>query len=861
MQDFFSKSVTESLTYLNSNKDGLSENEASMRILDARKTQMQVKRKCVFLKFLAQFSDLMVLILLIASVVSMVIGIVQGTSSEIVDGGIILAIVFVNAIIGLFQEKKAEKSMEALKRMSEPECIVIRQGLAKKIEAKDLVKGDVVVFEAGCIIPADMRIIESFNLKLNESSLTGESFPVTKQADCVLKDNCNLSERKNIVFKGTSVCSGRGVGVVYATGMETELGRVAKSVSEQTKETTPLQKSIKDVGKLLTIIILVMAAVTFLLEIIARGRPMEALLTAIAISVAAIPESMPAVITIIMSLGIYRLSKRKAIIRHMHSVETLGACDVICSDKTGTITENKMTVKSVYEKGNLSSFENPSDLLLEAICLCNDTLKSDYSYTGDPTEIALSEYAKSHGYEKYLEELKYTRVDELSFDSNRKLMSTINIYDGKTMFTKGAVDVLLKCCSKIYVSGEEKDINSDMLEEIKLANQRMTQKALRVLAVAYKKSVNSLKEEDLVFLGLVGMIDPPKKETALAVEKCKKAGMRPIMITGDHAQTAFMIAMEVGIAKTFDEVMLGEEIDALSDEEFLKKIEKISVYARVSPDNKARIVSLLKEKGHIVAMTGDGVNDAPSLKKASIGIGMGKSGTDVVKEVADMIITDDNFSTIVVAVEEGRKVYTNIQKTIKFLFAANMGEILSLFIATILFPFKTFLLPVQILFVNLITDSLPAIALGLEESEKDIMNRKPRGKKENIFSNGHGVELLIMGIVQTTIILISYLIGLKTMGDKAAMTMAFYTLNMIQLFFMFSMRTVKSVFKSNPFKNKIFNISLFFGFGLLVIIAFTPFSSVLGLSSLPWELWLINIALSVSIIFVDECYKFLKRRR
>lgn len=859
MQKFFSISASECLKVLNSSKSGLKSGDAMARVAEAKTKIIVDKQKTsIFKKFLLQFSDLMVLILLISSVVSIVIGCVEKTNEEIIDGAIILGIVFLNAVMGLIQENKAEKSMESLKKLSEPECIVIRDEKMQKVASNNLVLGDIVVFEAGTIIPADCRLIESHNLMLNESSLTGESCSVCKDSNCILEESCLLSDRKNMVFKGTSVVSGRGRGVVCLLGKETELGKIAKSVTEEKKELTPLQKSIKDVGRVLTILILAMAGVTFILEIIARGRAMEAFLTAIAISVAAIPESLPAVITIIMSLGVFRLSKQKAIIRHMHSVETLGCCDVICSDKTGTITQNKMTVKRAFENGEIVT--RPSELFLECMILCNDTLKTEKGYGGDPSEVALSEYALKFNKNKEVEEFKFSRIDEIAFDSKRKLMSTLNLYNGRTIFTKGAIDILLEKCSKILINGEERVLSAELKNQILIANENMTEKALRVFGFAYKNNPLEFNEKDLTFIGLVGMIDPPKTETIEAVKKCKKAGMRPVMITGDHKSTALAIAKEVGIATSDKEVMLGSEIDKLSDEEILRKIEHISVFARVSPENKARIVTLLKEKGHIVAMTGDGVNDAPSLKKASIGIGMGQSGTDVVKEVADMIITDDNFSTIIVAVEEGRKVYKNIQKTIKFLFSANMGEILSLFLITILFPFKTFLLPAQILFVNLITDSLPAIALGVEKAEDLIMEQQPRKNGEGIFSNGQGKELIFMGIVQTVIIILSFVIGL-TVGDKTATTMAFYTLNLIQLFFMFSVRTEKSIFKSNPFKNKMLDIALVFGFGLLAVIAFTPFSGVLGLTSLSFSMWSIVIGLSLMVVVIDEIYKFFRRRK
>lgn len=863
MQNYFSYSRDECLKMLGSTGTGLSMQEVSVRLEKFKNLQIKGKKKKGFvLKFLSQFSDLMVLILLLSSVVSIVVGLLQSSVGEIVDGAIILTIVMVNAFLGMFQERKAEKSMEALQQMSQPECMVIREGNVVRENVNKLVPGDVILFEAGYIVPADCRLLESYNLLVDESSLTGESHPIEKNADCILSQNCQLAERKNMLYKGTIIASGRGSAVVAEIGMQTELGKIATAIDCAEKELTPLQKSIKGIGKILTIVILAMAAVTFVLEILARGRPLEAFLTAIAISVAAIPESMPAIITIIMSLGISRLAKQKAIIRRMHSVETLGCCDVICSDKTGTITQNRMTVTSVFCDEKFVNQEKPNDLFVKAILLCNDTLKTKKGYAGDPTEIALSEYCEKFKLYKVEECKKYNRLDEKSFDSKRKLMSTLNSYNGKTMFTKGAVDVLIKKCSAIYLNGQILPMTEGRRQKILQANEIMTDKALRVLGVAFKENAETLVEDHLVFIGLVGMIDPPRKETATAVSQCKKAGMRAIMITGDHVKTAFAIAKEVGIADNVSQVMTGTEIDKLSDEQLLKSIDKINVYARVSPENKAKIVSLLKEKGHIVAMTGDGVNDAPSLKQASIGIGMGQSGTDVVKEVADMIITDDNFATIIVAVKEGRKVYKNIQKTVKFLFAANMGEILSLFLATIIFPQLTFLLPVQILFVNLITDSLPAIALGLEEAESNIMEQKPRKIKEGIFSNGHGTELLFMGIVQTVIILLSFVIGLKTMGQTTAMTMAFYSLNMIQLFFLLSARTERSVFRSNPFKNRLMLAAFVFGFGVLAIIALTPLHEVLQLTSLSPILWIITILLSMSIVIINEVYKlFCKRKK
>ena len=843
------------LNKFGSSKYGLSQEQVNQRKLAKGKVSLNQKNnKNIVLKFLAQLTDLMVLTLLISSVVSIVLGFIEGQKSEIIDGCIILGIVITNASLGVFQERKAEKSMEALKKLSEPECNVMRNGLLVRLRAKDLVEGDVIVFEAGSIIPADCRLLEDFNLFVNESALTGESMPVEKNSIVVLNENTELSERKNMVFKGTTVAKGRGTAVVVSTGENTEFGKIATRVSLTKKEITPLQKSIKDIGKILTYMILLMATVIFILEFLARGNIIQAFLTAVAISVAAIPESMPAVITIIMSIGIANLSKQKVIIKKMHAVETLGACDVICSDKTGTITQNKMTVIKYFCNGRVNE-EKPSEIFLNGLVLCNDVVYGENGFVGDPTEIALCEFGKRFGFYKTEVSNKYKRLDEIPFDSKKKMMTSLNDYENGTVFCKGAVDEILCRCKYIETEKGVEPLTDKLKNDVIKTNQIFSENALRVLALAVKRNAKVITENELTFVGLVGMMDPPRKEIYDAVLQCHKAGMRAVMITGDHPETAFAIAKQVGIAKQKNEVMTGKEIDSLSDEEFLRKIEKISVYARVSPENKARIVSLLKEKGHIVAMTGDGVNDAPSLKEANIGIGMGKEGTDVAKEVADMVVTDDNFASIVVAVKEGRNVYKNIQKTVKYLFSANMGEILSLFIASVFFPNLIFLLPVQILFVNLITDSLPAIALGMEKSEQNLMQEKPRGKNEGILYGKHGKELLFMGLCQTGLILLSYFIGLKCFDQNVAMTMAFYTLNFIQLFFLFSARTEMSVFKSNPFKNKWFNISLVFGFGLLGVIAITPFHDILNLKNLSPGMWLVTILLSVFIIVISEIYK------
>ena len=865
--EFYKKSVSESLKEVASSSNGLTEEEAKAREKDLFHEEFFDEKHGIVSKFFAQFFDLMIIILLLASIISIAIGIAQKTSEEIIDGVAILAIVIMNAIFGVVQENKAEKSLAALKKLTEQEVFVYRDGSLKKISSSELVIGDVIALEAGTILPADCRLIEGCELKIDESSLTGESEATLKSADFVSEKTLSISEQKNMVFKGTNVTYGRGKAVVVALGINTEFGKIAKGIKESAKELTPLQKSIKGVAKVLTFLVLIIAFITFVIEIcISPANIMEAFLTAVAIAVAAIPESMPAVITIIMSMGIARLAKQKAVVKRMHAVETLGCCDVICSDKTGTITENKMTVTATYFDGELKKENFKKSAGFETFCrfmlLCNDSSFSKGSFVGDPTEVALSNFCLKKGYRKSAIDKTNPRIKEKPFDSKRKLMTdSYNENGQEVMVTKGAVDFLLEKCSHVWLKGQMYPMTDKLKSEIVKANKAMSKKALRVLAFAFKTNVGgTLDEQNLVFAGLVGMIDPPRKEIAHAVKKCKRAGMRAVMITGDHKDTAFAIAKEIGLTENESAVLCGSELDKLSDDELDKIISSISVFARVSPENKVRIVEALKKQGHIVAMTGDGVNDAPSLKRANIGIGMGKSGTDVAKEVADIIITDDNFATIVVAVEEGRKIYQNIQKTVKFLFSANMAELLSLFFVTIFFPQYVFLLPVQILFVNLITDSLPAVALGVELPEKDLMSHPPRDAKKGLFSDGVGVSIVVLGMVQTLLVVLSYIIGLYVFGEYTATTMAFYTLNMIQMFYLASMRTNALFYKSKPHKNKFFLLAVGFCFALIALFTFTPLRSIFGLEKLSFSAWLIILGLCILMLLISELYKFCEKK-
>lgn len=860
MEDFYKYSVEKSLQTLSSQKSGLNNTEVKARLATSQALLIKEQKKQSFLsKFFSQIKELMVLVLLFSGVTSILIGVIEKTSGEIIDGAIILGIVIMNALFGVFQERKSEKAIESLKNMTQPQTSVLREGKIVKINTTDLVHGDIVCLSAGAIVPADLRIIESTNLKISEASLTGESEAVDKFADFVYDKNLPIADRKNIAYASSIVENGHGKGVVFGIGKETEIGKIAESLKNTKKELTSLQKNIQGVGKVLTYLILLSASITFILEVICNPKEiLQAFLTSVAISVAAIPESMPAVITIIMSLGIAKLSKQKAIVKRMHAVETLGSCDIICSDKTGTITQNLMKVEQIFTfcDKNSANF----DIFLKSMILCNDAQLGTTGYVGGATEIALVNFAKELGYDKTEIDQKFARVDEISFNSKRKMMSVLcKMGNENICFTKGALDRVLDKCSFYLTDSQILPLDNKIKTQILQENQRMCQQALRVISFAYKISSN-LIEDELVFVGLCGLQDPPRPEIAQAVKDCKTAGMRPVMITGDYKETAFAIAQKVGIAQNKSQVLTGEEIDLLTEEQFNKIVEQKCVFARVSPAHKVRIVTALKQNGHVVAMTGDGVNDAPSLKKADIGIGMGKTGTDVTKDVADILITDDNFATIIVAVKEGRKIYSNIQKTIKYLFSANMAEILALFIISIIFPGLTFLLPVQILFVNLITDSLPAIALGVEPVENSIMHEKPRKKNEGLFSNGVGISILILGTIQTLLTLVAYMFGLFVHNEEIAMTMAFYTLNLIQLFYMFTARTKEYCFKSNPFKNKFFNFSLILGFGLLFLMIFTDFGNLLKLAHLPFSCWAVVILLSVSIIFIGEIYKAIEKK-
>jgi len=875
--NYFSKSVDSTLKEFNTSENGLNKNESDLRQKKYGKNALpEAKKQNKFVKFLLQFKDIMVIILLIAAVISITLAIVEKNYSDLFEGGVILFIVILNAIIGVIQESKAEDALESLKKSTEPYAKVIRDGVLKKIKTSSLTIGDIVVLEAGDIVPADLRLIETHNLKCDESALTGESLAVNKDATSILKDNTPLGDRNNMVYSSTIVSFGRAKGVVTAIGLNTEIGKIANILSSSQKDLTPLEKSIKKVGKIITFAVIIIAIVIFLVEVFVADTIdiLNAFLVSVTLAVAAIPESLPAVITIIMAIGIQNLAKKGAIIKRLKAVETLGSCEIICSDKTGTLTQNKMEiVKLAY---NFKFFNKIEDNCLElenltrAMVLCNDSfIGENNKVVGDPTETALLEFAIKNSINNNAGE-KYPRIYELPFDSDRKLMSTVNLVDEDTIcYTKGAYDKLIKKCKYILINGKCQKLEQEHIERLNALNNKMSSDALRVLAFAMKDVNNDFNnlEEDLIFIGLTGMIDPPRPEAKDAIKKCREAGLTPIMITGDHQDTAYAIAKDLGIAKNKKQVITGENLDKLTEDQLLNSINDFTVFARVSPEHKVRIVKAFKKQNKIVAMTGDGVNDAPSLKIADIGVGMGITGTDVTKNVADMIVTDDNFATIIVAIEEGRKVYSNIQKTVQFLLSTNIVEVVTMFLALVLFPNYSFLVPAQILFINLVTDSLPAFSLGVEKAESDVMRRKPRKAGDTIFSGGIGINIIYQSLIQCALVMAIYIYGINTASNEVASTMVFALISFMQLFHSVNCKSSKSIFDIKLFNNKTFNISFVATLVLNTLVFTLPlFREVFNISPLNLSQWLIIIIASVSIIPLIEIVKLIinsinKRKR
>lgn len=867
---WYKKSKNEILQELNvDEKNGLSSTEALRRLEKYGKNKLETKKKkTLFKQFLSQLKDVMIYILIIAAMISAFLG-------EISDALIILLVIIINAVIGVIQESKAEKALDALKELSTPKALVKRDGSLKEILSEDIVPGDIVIIDAGRYIPGDLRLIDTANLKIEESAFTGESVPSEKDASFLPDKEIPIGDQNNMAFMSTLATYGRGVGVVVGTGMNTEIGKIAKMIEQEENDETPLQKKLSELGKILGFLAVGICILIFIISFFQGRDLLEMFLTSISLAVAAIPEGLPAIVAIVLALGVQRMVKKNAIIRKLPAVETLGSVSIICSDKTGTLTQNKMTVTTVYtndsyiKESEFNLNDNESKLLVDCMVLCNDATYSEKSQTGDPTEIALLESPFKLNILKEKLEKEFKRIDEIPFDSDRKLMTTVNLVDDKKarVFTKGALDSILSICNKISINGKLLDFTKEYKAKVLENSNIMSDKALRVLAFAYKdiskeNIVLDSLEKDLVFIGMVGMIDPPRLEVKDSIKLCKSAGITPVMITGDHKNTAFAIANELGIAEDISQAITGHEIDRFKEEEFNEKIINYRVFARVSPEHKVKIVKAFKSHGNIVSMTGDGVNDAPSLKAADIGVAMGITGTDVSKGASDMILTDDNFSTIVSAVEEGRKIYLNIKKSIVFLLSCNLGEILTLFTA-ILLNWNSPLQPIHILWVNLITDSFPALALGVDKTKEDVMNNPPRNPKESIFIKSDKIQLIINGVLIGGITLFAFKLGERLYADSLihAQTMAFVVLSVSQLFLSLSLRSnTKSAFSLGIFSNKYLVYSILLGIFLQVIIISISFiANIFKVTPLLLYDWIVVILVSLIPFAINEILKLFRK--
>ena len=845
-------------------KKGLDSQEVSIRLSRYGQNKLKEKKKKTTLqRFFDQFKDAMILILIAAAIVSFVVVCVEQNWGELFEPALILLIVILNAIMGVYQEGKAEKALDALKNMSAPHARVIRDGKESIIDASQLVPGDIIKLEAGDFVPADAKLIHSAGLKSEESALTGESVPSEKDYLAEVKEGAPLGDRQNMVYSGCSITYGTATAVVTATGMDTEMGKIAGLLDNEEDTQTPLQQKLAQLGKYLGIMALAACAVIFVVGLVSGTPVLEIFMTAVSLAVSAIPEGLPAIVTIVLSIGVQRMVRKNALIRKLPAVETLGSASVICSDKTGTLTQNRMTLTKAYADGDSdtelissSNSEKIRKLLMYGTLCCDGSVvfeDDEEKHLGDPTETAIIVAAHKNGMEQGDLGEKYPRLAEIPFDSDRKLMSTVNRIDGKiVVIVKGAFDVMAKRC----ISGD--------LDAAKQMTESMSRDALRVLAIAYKE-IDALPEQitseelenGLHFMGLVGMIDPPRPEAKQAVALCRRAGIKPVMITGDHVVTASAIAKELGILLDTDKAITGAELDAMSDEELDKQVENIAVYARVSPENKIRIVKAWQRKGQVVSMTGDGVNDAPALKAADIGCAMGITGTDVAKGAADMTLTDDNFATIVDAVKEGRGIYANIKKVVGFLLGTNIGEVLTVFFAMVLWQ-KTPLLSMQLLWINLVTDSLPAISLGMEAVEDDVMDHKPKQKNEGILAKGLGVKVVLQGVMFAIITLVGFVIGEKVMGTiEGGQTMAFTVLSLTQVLQAYNMRSDHSIFKIGVFTNHKLNWSSLISVLLVAFVLFTPVRIAFGLVLLePW-LYLVALGLIVAPTIVMELSKAL----
>ena len=857
------------LNALSSNaQSGLSEAEAAERLAKNGANRLREKKpKTVFQRFLEQFKDVMILILLAAAAVSFTVVCVEKNWAELFEPLLIVVIVILNAVVGVYQEGKAERALSALKNMSAPHARVIRDGIERIVDAADLVVGDIIRLEAGDFVPADARLLTSVSLKSEESALTGESVPSEKDALAEVKQDAPIGDRTNMVFSGCSITYGTATAVVTATGMDTEMGRIANLLEGEGEGQTPLQRKLSELGRLLGVVAIAACAVIFVVGLANEIPPLEIFMTAVSLAVSAIPEGLPAIVTVVLSIGVQRMVKKNALIRRLPAVETLGGASIICSDKTGTLTQNRMTLTRAYADGadapeaiGTENGEAVRRLLAYATLCCDGSVifgESGETHVGDPTETAIVVAAYKNGMAKEALSTAHPRIGELPFDSDRKLMSTVNRIDGKTVvIVKGAFDMMASRC----VKGD--------LDKARQIVDEMSADALRVLAVAYKEVeelpetlTSEVLESELTLLGLVGMIDPPRPEAKDAVALCRRAGIKPVMITGDHVITASAIARELGIMRDGDRAITGAELDAMNDTEFDAVIESISVYARVSPENKIRIVKAWQRKGQVVSMTGDGVNDAPALKAADIGCAMGITGTDVAKSAADMTLTDDNFSTIVEAVKEGRGIYANIKKVVGFLLGTNIGEVITVFAAMLLWHASP-LLSMHLLMINLVTDSLPAIALGMEAVERDVMDKKPKPKNEGIFANGFGFRIALQGVLFAALTLVGFFLGKSVTGTpEGGQTMAFAVLALSQLVQAYNMRSERSLLSTGFFGNKMLNLAALASLLLVLAVLFTPLGVIFKIVLLPPKLYLAALGLVLAPLPVMEISKLLRRKK
>ena len=846
---------------------GLTADEVNRRFQEYGENKLDDKPKeGIIIKFFKQFNDFMIIILIIASIVSAVIEKIQG-SNDYLDSIIIIAIVVFNAIMGIVQEAKAEKSLEALQNMTAPIVKVRREGRIKQIHSSELVPGDIVILEAGNFVPADCRLINAYNLKAEESSLTGETVPIDKNAAVILDEKVGIGDCVNMVFATTVIVNGHGEGVVVETGMNTKVGKIAKMIITNESPETPIQRKLSEVGKTLGLACLGICAIIFFIGILKKIPPIEMFMTSVGLAVAAIPEGLPAIVTIVLSIGVTIMAKKNSIIRKLPAVETLGSSSVICSDKTGTLTQNKMKVVEVSNLGTRTEMSQTSNFAIELATMCTDVeISYDEGKTnisGDPTEIAIVEECYKRGKTKKSLYNQFERINDIPFDSSRKMMTTIHRIGNKyRIITKGAPDVLLKRCSKYFSNNQISSLAMSNIKSVEQQNENMAAKALRVIAVAYKdvdvlpkKIQSNYIENDLIFVGLIGMIDPPRDGVKEAIATCRKAGIKTVMITGDHITTANAIATELGILKKNDLSITGAELDRLSKSEFKNNIMKYSVFARVTPEHKVEIVKAFQGTGAVVAMTGDGVNDAPALKNADIGIAMGLNGTDVAKNAADMVLTDDNFVTIVEAVKYGRTIFNNIRKAIHFLIATNVGEIVTIFLG-LLIGMRSPLLAIQLLWINLITDSLPAIALGLENPDKNIMDEKPRNPKKSIFADGLWGRIIVEGSMIGILNLLAFTIGKSFYNLEVGRTMAFVSLGLLELVHSFNIRTDESIFKTGLFQNKYLILAFLGGAFLQTIVVVVPqFAEVFKLTNLTLEQWLYTIGISFTPVILMEIQK------